>query len=221
MKRLLPAFALLAVLVPAAQAGPSCPLITDARGDAAVTGYEGADSAVTRPGDDILDADVWTDATDLHAVVHLAGLPQMPAAGWAAEPQGFWYMVTMDRKGVEPMVEVLESKGRYQADAGWALLQDVRAGQASEQGTRKYSLVQGARFALDPARDLVRLSVPLSAFPSQVVLYKGETYENPRVDALVLTDTATPNQPPDGLGVGRDDATSTRTVVIGSKACAR
>ena len=223
VKRLLPALALLAVLVPAvpgAQAGSACPVVSDPRGDASSVGRPDLDGGVTRPGDDVLVADFWSDAKELHVLVTLAGLPEEPAGGWETETLGFWWMATLERGDHEVMLEVLESHGRYSANAGWAVLDRVEAGQASVPGPVDYTRVGATSYRVDRSARTLRVDVPLSVFPPQVGLRRGQAFDSPSVTAMVFSALELPDAPPDGIGVSRDRATSDRTVVIGSRACA-
>ena len=135
--------------VPSGAATRGCPLVTDPRGDDLHHG-----TPAHRPGDDLLSADLWSDAKNLNFVVRLDGLP---AAGEGATPEaeGFQWLTDVRTPNGRLQLAVIERTGTYYYQAAYGA--DTAAGETSV-----LNVVDGSTGSVDGKHATVRLHIPLS-----------------------------------------------------------
>ena len=216
--------------VPAQAAVPRCPLMPDPRGDATAHptggGSTPADSQLVRPGDDILSADVWADGKAVTMVMRLAGLPSRNETG-APEAEGFWWIVTLQRGDREIVLWMIERNGYWFPEGGWGSV--VEAGDdETGAGAGSWHTVSGVTGRVDSRRAELRVSVPLAALAPHVDVSKGTSWGKVSAWATVLDGPPLLSPAPpairyesaSGLGSTRDQASTSRKVVIGTPVCA-
>jgi hypothetical protein len=202
----------------------SCPLVTDARGDATPVHYGVStplDDSVGAAATDILSADAWTDGGRLNAVIRLAEVPTIPATPRAHGHQ--WWMRLRAEGGAITHYAV-ESQGVYDYNATWEEIVG-----SEDAGASAPVNLHNTTGSPDARRGELRLSAPLKMFAPYTKVGPGVRWM-PSAWSFILVgppafragvDNYGASVGPGGVGNQSDRADGTRPVTVGRPECAR
>jgi hypothetical protein len=207
--------ALLAVVPAAPGRASSCPLITDARGDATPVSYgraTPADDALGAKTTDILAADAWTDHSRLYAVITLAALP----APSAERGYGHDWSVRLSAENGFVTLHALERNGVYDYNALWDSPVYRNASEASPTVT-----LHNTTGTPDLRTGEIQISIPLSVLAKYTKVGPGTRWM-PSAATYVLLGTPAEHGliGPGGFSNPSDQASGTRPVTVGRPECA-
>lgn len=199
--------------VPSGAAARGCPLVTDPRGDDLHHG-----TPAHRPGDDLLSADLWSDAKNLNFVVRLDGLPSVGERA-TPEAEGFEWLADVRTRGGRLQVAVIERTGTYYYQTAYGA--DTAAGESSV-----LNVVDGSTGSVDGKRATVRLHIALSDLAAVTSVRPGTAWRVNSVATYQLDGPPALSPPgatqsgPGGVASSVDGSSSNPTVTLGDARCA-
>jgi hypothetical protein len=216
---------LIASIVPAApgQAG-SCPLVTDAAGDATPAHYgyaTPADDQLGAKATDILSLDAWADGSRIHAVLRVG---EVPGRTTVPRSHGHQWAARLRAEGGAITLYAIESNGYYDYNATWeAIVGSEDAGASAPVN------LHNTTGELNAKTGEIRLSAPLPMFAPYTKVTAGVRWMPSAWSWMVLGPPAASAGVggwgaylgPGGVGNQADRADGKRPLTVGRPDCAR